>query len=161
MPRLKTASIASKIREYLAAYTFRDLTLISVPTGRDPRTFTDTTVVPAACVEVTDVGVRPKAVGGASESLVSIRITIVFPYEEGDDIGQLKERLTEDLFDFLCANKVSADLYKLFISDGEGAAWPMIDLQPEVEKVYYAAGHRLAAIDCAFAARQIPFFTIN
>ncbi|MFN3652613.1 MAG: hypothetical protein ACK47B_23800 [Armatimonadota bacterium] len=160
MARLKAVEISEELRTALAAQAFDGFTLASIPTGRDPRRFTEHDLLPQAVVLIGGTGTVPRGVGGATEAVHTLTLYLLFAYADGDDINLLKLSHGAELFDWLADHK-SGTNYKLFINDGGGGpGMPEIDYEPDEELVYVASGQNIAVIKLECGVRQRPFFAL-
>src|SRR5687768_9701789 len=116
MARLKTSAISEELRVSLAAYPFAvsGIVLATIPTGGDPRMLIEADDLPQALVNVTSTVTKPLSIGGGSEAFHGLEIWVVSKFVDGDDISLIKNKIGEDLFDWLCSAKQGTN-YKLFI----------------------------------------------
>ena len=160
MGRLKTVEISTALRTALAAATFTGFELATIPTGRDPRRFTDADLLPQAVVQFASTRTQPKSIGGGTEAGHQLEVLLLFRFEDGDDLNLLKLAHGTELFDWLCTVKSGTD-YKLFISDEGGSQYPELEYDPAEETVYWASGQNIAVIKLSCGVLQKPFFNIN
>lgn len=166
--RLKLNEISTEIRTALNAATFPTLTMVEIPTGRDPRRFTRTDRFPSCTVQIGGAVVVPKSIGGGAQAIYGCSIFYIFTYTNNQDLNTLKMTYGKELFDWLADNKYGT-YFKLFMND-DGQNNVELDLEPDEENIYTSSNTKqggaetnqlgIAMIALRFPICQRGIFTI-
>ena len=159
MARLTASTILSALVTSLATKEFTNFELAHIFKGFDPRRIAANNEFPFAVASIHSTFMGEALIGGSCMFIHNVSIVVLFKYSDAEDPNEKKIVIAQELFDWLCDNKVSASVYAVSFDSGTGGA-PTIEYDTEEERIF-SLDDTVMGVKVSFHVMQPSYVSIN